>query len=208
MRAVWCVLLAASGCSNILGIHSLSDADTSGGGDARRDSGGGGDGPKTDAALDASSTVPIGEFAQLSSSTAIQGNFIIARIFTVGGTTVVVGAGAYLTTETANGKIKFAIYNDNVTSPFTRRVVSGDITLDGTPGYNEIPIGPHTLSAGTYWMVMATDNNLDIGSLDTNNVTGAAASLPYGSAFPTTYSPQPTSSATSDRMNLYLKAQP
>ena len=218
-----CVVLAlaTSGCSKILGIHALSDG--GGGGDddanppddAMRDGTMGDgmgdgmtDGMMTDSMTDAMGFVPIGEYAQLAATTNINGNFIIARSFSVGGTTVIIGAGAYVKFETTNGHIKFAIYNDNAASPFTRRALSTDITLDGTPGYNEIALGPHTLPAGTYWMVMATDSNIDIGSLDSNNVPGAGASIAYSGAFPTTYSPQPTSSTVTDRVNIYLKAQP
>src|SRR5439155_4694113 len=119
------------------------DGNTGPGGDA-----------KTDAAADALSSVQIGEYQPLASMTTVNGNFIVARNFTVGGTTVITGAGAYLKFETTNGKIKFAIYNDNANAPYTRRVESADITLDGVAGYDEIALGPHTLSAGTYWMVM------------------------------------------------------
>lgn len=171
------------------------------------------DAPAIDATVDAmaidAGLVTIGEYAALSSMTTVNGNFIIARRISVGADTVVVAAGAFLKFEPANGRIKFAIYNDNANSPFTRRVFSGDITLDGVAGYEQINIGPHTLTGGfSYWIVMATDMSVDIGSLDSNNVNGAAASLPYSGAFPTTYSPQPASSATADRVNLYLQAQP
>jgi hypothetical protein len=210
MRAACLAVLAASGCSSILGIHPLSDADTTQPGDAKLD----GtmitdDGPRTDAPPDGAAFNYIGEQNQLGSMSPISANFIIARSFSVGGQTLIVAAGAHLKTETNNGKIKFAIYNDNANSPYTLRVSSSsDITLDGNPGLSEGPLGPHTLPAGNYWMVIATDSNLEIGALDTNNVTGAAASLPYSSAFPAQYSPQPTSSAILDRINLYLKAQP
>jgi hypothetical protein len=209
--ALLALVLVLPGCADILGIHALSDASTTSD-DARRD-GGPGDATADAMAdaikLDGGSTVQIGEYAMLSAATPITGNYIIARRFSVGGQSVITAAGAYLTSETANGKIKFGIYNDNATSPYTRRVISAaDVTLDGTAGYNEGPIGPHTLPAGTYWMVLATDAAIEIGSADTNNVTGAAASLPYASALPTTYSPQPGSSTTSDRINLYLQVQP
>jgi hypothetical protein len=212
VRAALLALLALGGCADILGIHALGDAQVTSD-DAPRD-GGPGDGPMIDGTtdgmkLDGGATVQIGEYAMLSAATPISGNYIIARRFTVGSQSVITAAGAYLTSETANGHIKFGIYNDNATSPFTRRVISAaDITLDGTAGYNEGPIGPHTLPAGTYWMVLATDAAIEIGSADTNNVTGAAASLPYASALPTTYSPQPGASTTSDRINLYLQVQP
>lgn len=210
--------LASSGCSSILGIHALSDANVGGGDtkpiDASTIDASTIDAPMTDGTMtdgtmtDGANFVPIGEYAQLSATTNIGGNFMIARSFSVGASTVIIGAGAYIKFETTNGHIKFAVYNDNAASPFTRRVVSSDITLDGNPGYNEIAMGPHTLPAGTYWMVMATDANLDIGSLDSNNVLGAGASIPYSTATPTSYSPQPTSSPTTDRINLYLQAQP
>jgi hypothetical protein len=170
------------------------------------------DAPSVDAAIDATpidaGTVTIGEYAVLGSMTTVSGNYITARRFSVGGSTVVVAVGAYLKFEPANGHIKFAIYNDNANSPYTRRAFTGDITLDGVAGYNEIALN-HTLSvAGNYWLVMATDMSIDIGSMDTNNVYGATSSLPYSGAFPTTYSPQPVSSATTDRVNLYLQVQP
>jgi hypothetical protein len=168
--------------------------------------------PTTDAAVDAvpidAGTITIGEYAVLGSMATINGNFVTARRFTVGGTTVITAAGAYLKFEPTNGHVKFAIYNDNANAPYTRRALTADITLDGVAGYEEIAIGPHTLPAGTYWMVMATDMSVDIGSMDTNNVYGAAQSLPYSSAFPTTYNPQPVSTPSADRVNLYLQAMP
>lgn len=251
--AVVALALALAGCSSLLDIHALPDADdddpdatTADAGDAADATDAGDptdaiDAPidpdaridaalidaavdaalvdaamidaATDATIDATpidaGTVTIGEYAVLGSMTTVNGNFIIARRFSVGGSTVIVGVGAYLKFEPANGHIKFAIYNENANAPYTRRVQSGDITLDGVPGYNEIAIGPHTLpSAGNYWLVMATDMSIDLGSLDSNNVYGAAASLPYAGAFPTSYSPQPVSSSSADRVNLYLQVQP
>ncbi len=207
--------LLLGGCSNVLGIHPLSDADSSGGDDAPTrdgggsdDSGNGSDGGMADAMIDAGPAQHIGNYAIFSAQTAVSGNFIIARQFTVGGTTVITGAGAYLKSETPSAHIKLAIYNDNATSPFTRRVMTADITLDGTPSYNESPLAAHTLQAGTYWIVLATEAALEIGSLDSNNAAGAAASLPYANSFPTTYNPQPTGSTTTDPFNLYLIAQP
>lgn len=209
MRSLW-MLVALTGCSNILGIHPLSDADPSHTDDARHDGQGsaGDDGSMGDAPIDGSSSVQrIGEYNQLPTPQTINGNFIIARTFSVGGITVITKAGTYLKFETSSGKIKFALYSDNANSPFTQIAVSSDITLDGTAGYNEIAIGPQTLNPGTYWIVMATDSSADIGSEDTNNLRGAAASLPYSAAFPATYNPQPTSSAILDRVNLYLQVQ-
>jgi hypothetical protein len=212
-RAV-ALLALLGGCSSLLGIHELDDAAVGSADDATTDGVPPNDGRAPDTApIDAMpdsgvTPVHIGEYTPLGASTTVNGNFIIARRFTVGGTTTITGAGAYLTFETANGKIKFAVYNDNANSPFTLRVTTTDITLDGTAGYNDRTLGPHTLQAGTYWIVMATDSSLDIGSQDTNNVLGAAASLPYAGAFPSTYNPQPTSSTTTDRINLYLQAQP
>ena len=213
MRSLW-MLVALTGCSNILGIHPLSDADPSQTGDARHDGQGSGDdasnddGSMGDAPIDGSSSVQrIGEYNQLPTPQTINGNFIIARTFTVGAITVIAKTGTYLKFETSNGHIKFAIYSDNANSPFTQIAVTSDITLDGTAGYNEIAIGPQTLNPGTYWIVMATDSSVDIGSEDTNNLRGAAASLPYSAAFPAMYNPQPTSSAILDRVNLYLQVQ-
>jgi hypothetical protein len=213
MRVVGVALLALlGGCSSLLGIHQLDDAGA-GSDDGSTDGNAPGDGSldaMTDGMTpDTMTSLYIGERTQLAAATTVSGNYIVARRFTVGGTTVIASAGAYLTAETANGKIKFAIYNDNANAPYTRRVMSAaDVTLDGTPGYNDSALGSHTLQAGTYWMVIATDSSIDIGSQDTNNVVGAAASLPYSGAMPTTYSPQPTTSTTSDRINLYLQAQP
>lgn len=171
------------------------------------------DAPAIDAAIDAppidAGTVPIGEYAMLSGNAPISGNTIVARRFSVGSDTVIVGAGAYLTAEAPGGRLKFAIYTDNANAPYTRLNVSGDLTLDGTAGRSEIAIGPRTLTAGnTYWMILAVDMAASIGSLDTNNVTGAASSIAYSSAFPTQYSPQPISGSNYDRINLYLQAQP
>jgi hypothetical protein len=235
MRAALLCALAFAGCADVLGIHPIEgddDGTNSDAVDAPIDGpdldapdldGPDLDGPDIDApdidapdidapAIDApaidAGPITIGEHALLAQNTTLNGNFLIARRFTVGGTTTIFAAGAYLKFESTNGHIKFAIYNDNANAPYSRRVVSGDITLDGVAGYNEIAIGPETLPVGTYWMVMATDMSADIGSMDTNNVTGAAASLPYSSAFPMMYSPQPASSPTTDRINLYLQAQP
>ena len=216
MRALL-LLALLGGCSNLLGIHPLDDAGGGGGDDDGSTDGiGPDDGPRdgmtdgtTDGMTDGSmNTVQIGEYTPLSSMTTLNANIVIARRFSVTASTVVVAAGAYLKFETNGGKVKFALYNDNANAPYSRRVFSGDATLDSTAGYNEGSFGSHTLAPGTYWVVMATDASIDIGSLDSNDVSGAAAALSYSAAFPATYSPQPTSSINSDRINLYLQAQP
>ncbi len=225
-----------AGCSSLLDIHALPDAADDDDGpdapdldapttdapdldatDARFDAamidGAAVDAPTTDAAADAMSIdaglVNIGEYGVLSGQVTVNGNYIIARRFSVGVDTVIVAAGAYVKFEQASGHIKFAIYSDNANSPYQRRAFSGEIVLDGVAGYEQINIGPHTLTGGfNYWIVMATDMSIDIGTTDSNNVTGATASLPYSGAFPTSYSPQPPSSTIADRVNLYLQAQP
>ena len=65
-----------------------------------------------------------------------------------------------------------------------------------------------TTVSGSKGLLQTEQLIFEIGSADTNNVAGAAASLPYASALPTTYSPQPGASTTSDRINLYLQVQP
>lgn len=213
MRAASLAALLLAGCSNLLGIHPLDDA-AGPGDDAPRD-GAVDDGPRDapidgppDAPPDANNGQVIGEHEVLSGHTVIQGSYIVARRFIVNDAKVAIGAGTHLKGETANARIRFAIYSDNAMAPFTRRVVTADVTLDGTPGYNEATLGPHNLPVGAYWIVMATEATLTISSLDTNNVTGAAASLPYTAALPPEYNPQPQSSMTHDRINLYVLVQP
>jgi hypothetical protein len=212
MRALL-LLALLGGCSNLLGIHQLDDAGGGNNDDGSTDgiapNDGMTDGMMTDAGTDGSiNTVQIGEYTLLSAQTSMNANTLIARKFSVTATTVVVAGGAYLKFETTGGRVKFAVYSDNANAPYSRRTLSGDVTVDGTAGYNEGAFGSHTLAPGTYWIVMATDASLDIGSVDSNDVSGAGAALAYASALPSTFSPQPTSTLTADRINLYLQAQP
>ncbi len=159
--------------------------------------------------VDAMPPSPVGDYAPLGGATTLPGGYIMGRRFSLSGAVTVMTAGLYLPAGSpASGMVKFAIYDDNglaASAPTTFVAGSGNEALDGETR-EEIALSA-SIGPGTYWLFVATDTNVSVGYADSNDRWGAIQMKSYATAFGGTLTPAPSTSGTSDAVNLYLIVQ-